>query len=56
MCDGVMMVHANAHHMAVTVEPLAEAVHRIARTGCEISAVKRPAALSANTAGASSSS
>jgi len=46
MCDGVMMVHANAHHMAVTVEPLAETVHRIARTGCEISTVKRPAALS----------
>lgn len=51
MCDGVMMVHANAHHMAVTVEPLAEAVQRIAKTGCEISAVKRPAALSANAAG-----
>jgi cell wall-associated NlpC family hydrolase len=50
MCDGIMMVHANAHHMAVTVEPLAEAVQRIARSGCEISAVKRPAALSAHVA------
>ncbi len=47
MCDGVMLVHANAHHMAVTVEPLADAVHRISRTGSEISAAKRPAALSA---------
>ena len=51
MCDGVMMVHANAHHMAVAVEPLAEAVHRISKTGSEISAVKRPGALSAHATG-----
>lgn len=51
MCDGVMMVHANAHHMAVSVEPLADAVHRISRSGCEISAIKRPAALSASATG-----
>ena len=51
MCDGVMMVHANAHHMAVAVEPLAEAVHRISKTGSEIAAVKRPGALSAHATG-----
>lgn len=33
MLDGVMMVHANAHHMAVAIEPLPEAAERIARTG-----------------------
>ena len=44
MVDGVMMVHANAHHMAVVVEPLAEAVERIARTGVKIAAIRRPAA------------
>jgi len=41
MSDGVMMVHANAHHMAVVVEPLPEAVERIARTGLELSSIKR---------------
>ncbi len=51
MCDGVMMVHANAHHMAVTVEPLAEAEHRISRAGAEISAIRRLPALSAHAAG-----
>ncbi|MCL4766246.1 MAG: C40 family peptidase [Hyphomicrobiaceae bacterium] len=48
LCDGVMMVHANAHHMAVTVEPLADAVHRISRAGAEIAAIKRLPALSAH--------
>lgn len=47
MCDAVMMVHANAHHMAVTIEPLAEAAQRISKTGCEIAAIKRLPALSA---------
>ena len=47
MCDAVMMVHANAHHMAVTIEPLAEAAQRIFKTGCEIAAIKRLPALSA---------
>jgi cell wall-associated NlpC family hydrolase len=41
MVDGVMLIHANAHHMAVAVEPLQDAVERIARTGSQISAVKR---------------
>lgn len=46
MSDGMMLVHANAHHMAVVIEPLAEAVHRIARTGSEIAAIKRIGSLS----------
>lgn len=48
MCDAVMMVHANAHHMAVAIEPLADAAHRISRSGTEISAIKRLPALSAH--------
>lgn len=46
MVDGVMMLHANAHHMAVVAEPLSVAVQRIAKTGGDIRAIKRPAALS----------
>ncbi|MGE5512828.1 MAG: C40 family peptidase [Bacteroidota bacterium] len=41
MTDGVMMVHANAHHMAVAIEPLRDAADRIARLGSKIAAVKR---------------
>lgn len=33
MVDGVQLLHANAYHMAVAVEPLAEAVRRIAAAG-----------------------
>lgn len=41
MVDGLMLLHANAHHMTVTAETLPEAADRIARTGSPISAVKR---------------
>lgn len=41
MTDGIMMVHANAHHMAVAIEPLTDAAVRIAKTGGDILAVKR---------------
>jgi len=41
MSDGVMIVHANAHHMAVTIETLPEAAERIAKTGGPIIAIKR---------------
>jgi cell wall-associated NlpC family hydrolase len=41
MVDSVMMVHANAHHMLVTVETLPEAAQRIAKSGSHITAVKR---------------
>ena len=43
MSDSVMMVHANAHHMAVTTEPLPDAVARIKGTSSEIVAIKRMA-------------
>jgi len=50
MVDGVIMVHANAHHMAVAAEPLAEAAARIAKTGGAITSAKRfaPAARAAS--------
>ncbi len=47
MADGLMLVHANAHHMAVVVETLPEAAERIARQGSKITSIKRLPALSA---------
>jgi len=41
MIDGVLMVHANAAHMLTAVEPLPEAVQRIAKSGSHVSAIKR---------------
>jgi cell wall-associated NlpC family hydrolase len=41
MVDSVLMVHANAHHMLVAVEPLPEAAQRIAKAGSQILVVKR---------------
>ena len=41
MADGLILLHANAHHMAVAIETLPEAVERIARTGSEVVAIKR---------------
>jgi cell wall-associated NlpC family hydrolase len=41
MVDGVLMVHANAHHMAVVTETLPEANERILRAGGELLAVRR---------------
>ena len=41
MTDGIMLVHANAHHMAVAIEPLQDVAMRIAKTGSEILAIKR---------------
>jgi cell wall-associated NlpC family hydrolase len=37
------LLHANAHHMAVAEEPLAEAVARIARAGSPVTTVRRVA-------------
>ena len=50
MVDGVMLLHANAHHMLTTVEPLPEAAARIARDTGPITSIKRLTALSAPTA------
>ena len=41
MTTRFMLLHANAHHMAVVVEPLRSAVDRIARAGLPISSLKR---------------
>lgn len=41
MSDGIMMVHANAHHMAVAVEPVHEAAQRSLKTGSTVSSIKR---------------
>lgn len=41
MVDGLMLLHANAHHMAVTVETLPEAIERIAKNGDRPTAIKR---------------
>jgi hypothetical protein len=41
MRDRSTIVHANAHHMAVAIEPVAEAVQRIAVAGCPFVGVRR---------------
>jgi Bacterial dipeptidyl-peptidase Sh3 domain/NlpC/P60 family len=39
--DPTTLVHANAHHMAVAIEPLADAVARIRAAGGELSSARR---------------
>jgi len=39
--DATSLVHANAFHMAVAIEPLAAALRRIADAGSPITAIKR---------------
>lgn len=39
--DATSLIHANAHHMAVAIEPVAEAVARIRAAGCEVTSVRR---------------
>ncbi|MDQ2083773.1 NlpC/P60 family protein [Xanthobacteraceae bacterium Astr-EGSB] len=39
--DAATIVHANAHHMAVAVEPVTEALTRIAAAGCAFVGVRR---------------
>ncbi len=41
MIDGEYMVHASGHHMTVVIEPLAEAVARIARAEASPASVRR---------------
>ena len=43
MLDAGRLIHANAHHMAVTIEPLAEAIARIAAAGGQPTGYRRPA-------------
>jgi len=39
--DGESLLHANAFHMAVAAEPIAQALARIRATGAEITSVRR---------------
>jgi cell wall-associated NlpC family hydrolase len=39
--DAHSLIHANAHHMAVAIEPVAEAVARIRAAGFEVTGVRR---------------
>lgn len=45
MADGLLLLHANAHHMSVAIETLPEAVERISKSGSEIIAIRRIAPL-----------
>jgi cell wall-associated NlpC family hydrolase len=44
--DANSLVHANAHHMAVAIEPLGEAIARIRAGGSDVTSVRRLAARS----------
>jgi cell wall-associated NlpC family hydrolase len=44
--DATNLVHANAFHMAVAIEPIAEAVARIRAAGSDVTAVRRITAVS----------
>jgi hypothetical protein len=39
--DAATIIHANAHHMLVAIEPVADAVVRIKQSGSEVTSVKR---------------
>ena len=39
--DHANLIHANAFHMAVTVEPIADAIARIRESGSNITSVRR---------------
>jgi hypothetical protein len=39
--DRTTLLHANAYHMAVAIEPIADAIKRIAEAGSDITSVKR---------------
>jgi cell wall-associated NlpC family hydrolase len=41
MLDEKRLLHANAFHMAVTIEPLAEAIARIEKAAGPVTSVKR---------------
>jgi cell wall-associated NlpC family hydrolase len=39
--DAETLIHANAFHMAVAIEPIAEAIARIGRSGSEMTSIRR---------------
>lgn len=41
MLDGDRLLHSNAHHMAVVIEPVAGAIARIAEAECTVTSVRR---------------
>ncbi len=41
VCDADTLIHANAHHMAVAIEPIKAAVERIQATGYPVTSVRR---------------
>lgn len=56
MTDGVMLLHANAHHMAVFAEPVHYAAERIAKVGGgPVTVIKRMPTLGVQTLGAQNS-
>jgi cell wall-associated NlpC family hydrolase len=42
--DPAMLIHANAFHMSVAIEPIADAIERIHATGSDVTSVRRPVA------------
>ena len=44
--DATHLLHANAHHMAVAIEPVAEAVARIRKSGLDVASIRRLNSLS----------
>ena len=42
MLDADRMIHANAHHMAVAIEPVDEALVRIEKAGVPFLGFRRP--------------
>ena len=40
--DEATLIHANAFHMAVAIEPIAEAITRIRAAGSDVTSVRRP--------------
>jgi hypothetical protein len=40
--DAATLIHANAFHMAVAIEPIAEAIARIGAAGSEVTSIRRP--------------
>jgi cell wall-associated NlpC family hydrolase len=40
--DGATLIHANAHHMMVAIEPITDALARIRAAGSEVTGVRRP--------------
>ena len=47
MLDGARLLHANAHHMMTAIEPVSEAIERIAAKGSQVTSVRRMGKLSA---------